>query len=397
VFAAGAQGLSVIPLNGTNDPIYVTAPPFDGRVFVVERGGGIRIFRKGRLLATPFLTVGNVDTGGERGLLSMAFAPDYQSTGLFYVFTVAAGPDALDPNGQQGDLRIVEFHDLPGSPDVADASSARLVLRIHHPASNHNGGTVQFGPDGMLYIGFGDGGDTPEQAQKGNGLRGKLLRIDPRLQPGGAPYGIPADNPNAGNPLCPRSSGPPCPEIFAMGLRNPFRWSFDSQTGDLAIADVGQSTWEEIDYGARSGSTNTLRGANLGWNVCEGFFLQGSTTDPCNGSRYRLPVFAYPHGGAAEASGCAVIGGYVVRDPSLKPILGRYLYGDLCRSDLRTLNLGVAGGDPRPANLAVGGGLVSFGQDARSCLYAVADGTVYRVAPQSNASPACQLPVPTPP
>jgi glucose/arabinose dehydrogenase len=396
VLAAPAQAAGLAPLSGTTDPIYVTAPPFDGRVFVVERGGGIRIFSGGVLRATPFLTVGNVDTTGERGLLSLAFPPDFASSRLFYVFTVAAGPDALDPGGQDGDVRVVEYRDPASSPNVAAPASARLVLRIRHPASNHNGGQLQFGPDGMLYVSVGDGGSTPQFAQNRQSLLGKILRIDPRAQGDGSAYGIPADNPFAGGARCPRTSGGPCPEVFAYGLRNPFRFALDRTTGDMVIGDVGQSTWEEVDFGARNGATNTLRGANLGWSRCEGFFEQGSTTQPCGLAGRRDPVFAYPHTGAAGASGCAIIGGYVVRDPTLGALAGRYLYGDLCRGDLRTLDPGVAGGDPRPAGLSVGGSLFSFGQDARGCVYVVADGTVYRVTKNAGGRAACQLPVPSP-
>jgi hypothetical protein len=392
-FAASAQAAALLPLNGTNDPIFVTAPPGDGGLWVVERAGAIRIFRSGVLRPTPFLTVPNVDASGERGLLSMAFPPDYQASRLFYVFAVAAGPDPLDPAGETGDLRVVEYRDPKGTPNVADPSSARLVLRIHHPAGNHNGGQLQFGPDGTLYVSVGDGGATPELAQSRRSLLGKVLRIDPRAQPGGAPYGIPPDNPFAGGPLCPRSGGVPCPEVFSYGLRNPFRFSFDRQTGDMAIGDVGQGTWEEVDYGPRSGATSTLNGANLGWSPCEGFFQQGSTTQPCGLRGHRDPVFAYPHSGTLEETGCAIIGGYVVRDPTLGPLVGRYLYGDLCRGDLRTLGLGVAGADPAQAGLSVGGSLVSFGQDSRGCVYAVADGTVYRVAKQADGHPYCSLPV----
>ena len=273
--APAAYGEALIPNTGGfgSSAIYATAPAGDTRLFVVERGGGIRIIKNGVVQATPFLTVPNVDTSGERGLLSMAFAPDYATSGLFYVFKVSSA-DA-------GQLQVVEYH-VSANPDVAEPSSARIVLRQRHDqASNHNGGQLLFGPDDVLYIDFGDGGSTPGNGQETKSLLGKILRIDPRLQPGGAPYGIPADNPFAGNARCgPEAGSAPCPEIFTIGLRNPFRASFDRLDGDLIIGDVGSGTWEEIDVGRHSGlrpGDNSLRGANLGWATCEGNHDDGST------------------------------------------------------------------------------------------------------------------------
>jgi hypothetical protein len=392
--APAALGEALVPLGPSSlfasDPIYATAPPGDGRLFIVERSGRIDVLDGGTL--KTFLTVPDVATDGERGLLSMAFPPDYGTTGLFYVFKVSSA--------DVDQLQVVEYRRITGDPDQADSGSARVVLRQdHNQAGNHNGGQLQFGPDGGLYVDFGDGGATPETGQNKDSLLGKVLRIDPRLQSGGAAYGIPPTNPFAGNPRCgPGAGTAPCPEIFAYGLRNPFRASFDRLTGDFVVGDVGLSTWEEIDLGRFDPATgdNGLRGANLGWATCEGTFLQGSTTDPCTIAQ-TAPFYAYPHDGNAAQSGCAVIGGFVVRDPTLTALNGRYLYGDLCRTDLRTLDFGPGGPDPRPANLDVmtQGTLLSFGQDAAGCVYVMADHTIKRVAPSASDPFACPNPVPS--
>jgi glucose/arabinose dehydrogenase len=386
--AAAASGAALVAVNGAqfaSDPIYATGPPGDGRLFVVERAGRIDVVDGGAL--KPFLTVPDVATDGERGLLSMAFPPDYGTSGLFYVFRVSSADN--------GELQVVEYQRSAGDPDQADPSSARVVLhQDHHQANAHNGGQILFGPDGDLYVDFGDGAATPENGQNTDSLLGKILRIDPRRQTNGDPYGIPPTNPFAGNPRCgPGPGAAPCPEIFAYGLRNPFRASFDRVSGDFIVGDVGQSTWEEVDLGRLEPATreNGLRGANLGWATCEGDFAQGSTTQPCPPALGQTaPFFAYQHSGDPAQTGCAIIGGFVIRDPTLTDLAGRYLYGDLCRTDLRTLDLGPGGPDPRPAGLATStASLISFGEDARGCVYALADHTVYRVAASTSDPFAC--------
>jgi hypothetical protein len=363
-----AAGAALIPLappaTWTSSPVYATAPVDDPRLFVVERSGTVRIVKGGVVQPTPFLTVPNIDTVSERGLLSIAFTPDYAASGLLYAFYTAAGKDTLDPNGQLGDVRVVEYRRSAADPDRADPASARLVLKQTHPAGNHNGGWMAFGPDGLLYITIGDGATSANAQDLGN-LLGKVLRIDPR---GGQPYAIPPSNPFASRPPGAR------PEIFSLGLRNPFRASF-APDGRLVVGDVGESTWEEVDVGVAAGT-------NSGWPTCEGV---------CSDPRYSNPFFAYPHsGGPATTTGCAVIGGYVVRDPDLTGLTGRYLYGDLCAPDLRTLDLGIPGGDPRPAAMSLpAGALQSFGQDAGGCVYAVTSDTVYRVAPSAAAGAGC--------
>ena len=332
-------------------PIYVAAPPGDGaRVFVVERAGRIMVVRGGRKLRTPFLDIrGRVSGGGERGLLSMAFAPDYSTSGRFY----ACYTD------NSGDVRVVQFQ-RSANPDRALRGSARNVIKIEHSQfNNHNGGQIEFGPDGDLYIGVGDGGSEGDPAGTGQNLGtllGKILRIDPH--PGGG-YGIPSGHPFSG----PGRRA----EIYAYGLRNPWRFSFDLATGALAIGDVGQDRFEEIDYEPRGAAA----GRNFGWSHFEGNrrFKRGSTPN------YAPPVLVRSH----AAGFCAIIGGYAVRDPA-SSLRGRYVYGDLCNSRLYSVRLHTAeasGNRPLPVRV---GNMVSFGEDARARVYAVsASGPVYRL------------------
>jgi glucose/arabinose dehydrogenase len=380
-----ARGEALVPVKGTFGwpPIFATSPPGDSRLFVVEQGGDIRIVKDGALLDTPFLTVPDVATNTtERGMQSMAFAPDYATSGVFYVFKSHNDPGQPD----DGQIQVLEYHRSNTDADQADPGSARLVLARDHPDGNHYGGQLAFGPDGYLYITMGDGGTGGANGQATNTTLGKVLRIDPRLQPTGDPYGIPPENPFAGggHPPCgPGDGTEPCPEIYAYGFRNPFRASFEPATGDLIVGDVGESTWEEVDV-ARAG-------ANYGWGECESDFARGSTTDPCTIAQ-TPPFFAYQH----SQDDCAVIGGYVVHDSRLPSVNGRYLYGDLCATGLRTLDLATPGGDPRPAGLAVGSAfsLFSFSQDPDGCTYVMADETVYRIAAAAGDPFACPGPPP---
>jgi Glucose / Sorbosone dehydrogenase len=384
---AGAAAASLVPLapahSFASEPVFATSPPGDPRVFVVERGGGIRIVKDGVLLPKPFLTVPNVDTEVERGLLSMAFPPDYASTGLFYVFTVAAGPDELDPEAEAGQIRILEYHRSATDPDLAEPGSARLVFETEHSAGNHNGGQIMFGPEGLLYITIGDNAKSSNAQNVLNDF-GKVLRIDPSDPPGEATYSVPASNPTFPEDI--HSA------LYSIGLRNPYRASF-GPNGELVIADVGNATWEEVDVGRPTGTpqATTLWGANLGWPECEGF-----CPSPPPKPGLTEPVFEYPHGGGSEeTTGCAILGGYVVRDPRLTSLTGRYLYGDLCRKDLRTLNLGVSGADPQPAGISIPSGeLRGFGEDSRGCVYVMTTGNAYRVASSPDAGAACPPPPP---
>jgi hypothetical protein len=387
--AASAPAATLVPLAPSSSwgssPIAAASPPGDqSRVFIVERAGAVRIVDGGELRTTPFLTVPNVDTSGDRGLLSIAFAPDYSTSGLFYVFVVPAAADALDPAAMTGDMRVVEYRRSATDPDLADPATARLVLKQSHSATIHYGGQLAFGPEGFLYVTTGDATTGANSQTLANDL-GKVLRIDPREQPGGAPFGVPASNPFA-------ATVGARPEIYALGLRNPFRASF-APNGDLIVPDVGQATWEEVNLGRATttpGAT-TLAGANLGWPVCE------AACSPPNAA-FVDPIFQYGHG-STETTGCAIIGGYVVRDPALEGLTGRYLYGDYCRQDLRTLDLGAPGADPRPAGISIptgGGELLGFGEDGRGCVYVMTDGTAYRVAESSTAGRACAPPAARP-
>jgi glucose/arabinose dehydrogenase len=341
-----------------NSPVYVTAPPGDRRrLFVVERAGRVRVLVGGRLRAQPFLDIrGQVTTSGsEQGLLSIAFAPDYKTSGRFYVYFT----------DRSGDQRVVEYK--RGSGERADAGSARLVLRMTDDESNHNGGLLLFGPDKHLYIGTGDGGGAGDRhgargnAQNLGSLLGKLLRIDP-AEAGGQPYSVPSDNPFVG-----RSGARG--EIYSYGLRNPWRYSFDRRTGDLSIGDVGQDEVEEIDFVRRGKG----RGANFGWRPFEG----RSRYAPGESAPGNVPpVITRTHG----QGWCSITGGVVVRDPHLPALRGRYVFGDFCKG--RILSARLSAGRARSVRntpLKVDS-LSSFGEDARGRVYAVSlSGSVYRL------------------
>jgi glucose/arabinose dehydrogenase len=353
-------GLRLTRIAGFEAPLYVTQPPGDSRrLFVVEQGGAIRVVRDGRELPAPFLDISDrVQSGGEQGLLGMAFAPDYARSGRFYVYYTDNGANQ----------RVEEFR--RSGPDRASRASRRLVLHMGDPESNHNGGPLQFGPDGLMYIGTGDGGGGDDQhgrfgnGQNLNSLLGKLLRIDPRASRGRR-YRIPRDNPFVGR----RGRD----EIYAYGLRNPWRFSFDRSTGDIVIADVGQNAIEEVNFERR----DQARGRNFGWRVWEGR-RRNYSGERAPGALF--PELAYSLGGG----NCAVTGGYVVRDPRLAGWQGRYLYGDYCRGVVRSVRLspGRASGDSSTGLRA--GLLSSFGQDGAGRIYVTSqdDGAVYRIDPR---------------
>jgi glucose/arabinose dehydrogenase len=352
------RGVRLARIGSFRSPVYVTAPPGDERrVFVVEQTGRIVVLQGGKRVRRPFLDIsGDVTAGGEQGLLSMAFAPDYARTRRFYVYFTA----------RNGDNVVQEFRRSRRSANRADRSSRRLVMRMQDPYPNHNGGLLLFGPDRYLYIGTGDGGsagDPENRAQNLDSLLGKLLRIDPRRR-GGSRYRSPRSNPFVGR------SGRN--ELYAYGLRNPWRYSFDRRTGDLYIGDVGQGEVEEIDY-ARRGEA---RGRNYGWSCFEGRRrFDGSRS--CPGAT--PPVLDYGRSGGE----CSVTGGVVVRDTGLPDLAGRYVYGDFCAGGVRSFR--ISGGraeDDRSTGLRVAS-LSSFGEDARGRVYATSlDGPVYRLRPR---------------
>lgn len=355
---AGAAASARLARIGTfKQPVYVTSPPTDAKqIFVVEQAGRIRIVRNGKKQSKPFLNVaGQVSSSGEQGLLSMAFAPDYAQSRKFYI-------DFTD-NG--GDTRIQEFKSN-AKGDRAINGSRRQLLKINQPFENHNGGQLQFGPDKLLYIGMGDGGsgnDPGNRAQSLGTLLGKLLRINPKRSKK-RPYTIPSDNPFVG-----RSGARG--EIYSYGLRNPWRFSFDRNTGAIYIGDVGQDRLEEIDFEFEG----KARGVNFGWPAFEGKSRNPERED-ATATNPEPPILDYSLDGEA----CAVTGGYVVRDPGLPGLAGRYVYGDFCVGKLRSFVVenGKAT-DDNGLGLTVSQ-LSSFGEDASGRIYAASlDGPVYRL------------------
>jgi glucose/arabinose dehydrogenase len=339
--------------SGLSSPLYLTSPANDSRLFVVEQAGRIRIIKNGQVLAQPFLDiVSRVSSGGERGLLSVAFHPSYAANGFFYVnFTDLAG-----------DTRVERFN-VSSNPDVGDASSSKLILGVTQPFANHNGGLNLFGPDGMLYIGLGDGGsggDPQGNGQRTNTLLGKILRID---VDNGDPYSIPS-----GNPFANQSGARP--EIWAYGLRNPWRFSFDRTAGLLFVADVGQGSLEEIDV-----VPTTRAGVNYGWNIMEGSSCFGSGS--CSTAGLEPPVIEYNHSGGA----CSVTGGYAYRGSAIPELAGHYFYSDYCAGFLRSfLYSNGAATDQRTWDVGTIGSVTSFGEDAAGEMYIVVQqGRVYRI------------------
>jgi glucose/arabinose dehydrogenase len=348
--AARADAIALQPVGTFNAPIFVTSPPGDSRLFVVERGGTIQALHDGT--STQFLNISTmVDTVSERGLLSMAFDPNYATNGLFYVFFNDNGTGGAT----QGDIHIDEYH-VSSNPNVADQATRRPVMTIgHSSAGNHNGGQLQFGKDGLLYISVGEAAVGANAQTLGNPL-GKILRIDPHGGGSGV-HGIPPSNPFVGSPT---------PEIWSLGLRNPFRFSFDHLTGDMIIGDVGGNSREEVDFAPSSAGLGS--GSNYGWPNCEGF--SGS----CGG--FTSPVLDYPHSAPCNA----IIGGYVYRGTQIPELAGRYLYTDLCHPELRSMQLGLplASGD-RSEGISAPDSPNSFGEDSSCNLYVMGSGEVDKI------------------
>lgn len=355
-------GLELV-VDGLAAPLFATgAGDGSGRLFVVEQGGRIRIVRDGRLVPEPFLDIRDrVRSGGEQGLLGLAFHPDFgPAEDRFYV----------NYTDRAGDTVVAEYR-RSADPDRADPASERVLLRIDQPFANHNGGMLAFGPDGRLYVGTGDGGsagDPLDAGQRLDTLLGKLLRIDP--EPGsGGPYRVPSDNPFVGRA---GARG----EIWAFGLRNPWRFAFDRRTGQLWIADVGQGRYEEVNRAP----DGLGRGANYGWARMEGRHCYPSG-EGCARPGFVLPVAEYDH-----SLGCSVTGGYVYRGTRFPSLVGVYLFGDYCSGRL----WGVASGGPdeqEPVLLAETGRTISsFGEDDAGELYLtdLAAGSLWRITAASN-------------
>jgi glucose/arabinose dehydrogenase len=340
-------------------PVFVDAPPGDDRLFVVTKDGVIHIIKGGAVLAQPFLDVSEpTRNDGEQGLLGLAFHPDYDTNGLFYVHY----------SDRHGDTKVFEYG-TTANPDLADLESGRLIFFTTQPASNHNGGMLAFGPDGYLYIALGDGGGANDRygnGQRADTVLGALLRIDvDQADPSGATgYAVPDDNPFVG--------GGGAAEVWAYGLRNPWRFSFD---GDLLyIGDVGQNRWEEIDVAPADRA-----GVNYGWPITEGTSCF-SPSSGCDSAALQLPVIEYSHG-----EGCSVTGGYVYRGAAIPELSGRYFYSDWCGGWLRSFVYeNGAATDPRDHTSEVGGlaSVSSFGTDGFGELYVTtAGGDVWKLVP----------------
>jgi glucose/arabinose dehydrogenase len=345
--------------SGFQSPLDLQAAPGDNtRLYVVEQGGRVRILLNEALQGTPFLDVSDrISTGGERGLLGLAFHPGFATNRLFYV----------NYTNRSGDTHIAEFR--ASSPDQADPGSERVLLVVPQPFGNHNGGSVAFGNDGFLYIALGDGGSGGDPLGAGQDLStflGKVLRID---VDSGSPYAVPPDNPLL-------ATAGALPEIWAYGLRNPFRVSFDPASGDLYIGDVGQNRLEEIDVGLASRGG----GENYGWNVMEGTSCFNPSSG-CDTAGLTMPVVEYTHG-----EGCSVTGGVVYSGCRMPDLVGTYFYGDFCTAFVRSFRLvGGAATEERDWTSGIGGlnRITSFGKDAEGEVYVVdRDGEVYRLEPQ---------------
>ncbi|GAB4213467.1 MAG: PQQ-dependent sugar dehydrogenase [Sandaracinaceae bacterium] len=344
-------------------PVFLTQPPASTDLYVVDARGVILIVRDGMVQATPFLDIRSAigmlsREGDERGLLGLAFHPDYATNGRFFVaYTTTTGSENVVAVGQRS----------AGDPDVA-AGAPTPILRIPDFAPNHNGGMLTFGPDGYLYIGTGDGGgggDPRLTAQDPDSLLGKMLRIDVDAPSGGMMYGIPADNPFVGE-------ADVRPEIWAFGYRNPWRFAFDRATGEMYVADVGQGSIEEIDVEPAG-----TGGLNYGWSEFEGTMtFRSGRMRP--GDTHTPPIFEYPHDSSSAVirNGCSITGGYVYRGSAIPGLRGAYVFGDYCSTDVAALRF--CDGEVRePARLDVGGpvgGLVSFGEDAAGELYVISFG-----------------------
>ena len=311
--SAVALGISVVS-SGFSRPVLVTnAGDGSGRLFVVEQTGKIRIIAGGAILPTPFLDLRtSISTGGERGLLGLAFHPDYPVHPYLYV-------DFTDRNGNTA----IDRFTVSSDPNVASHASGLRLLTIGQPYANHNGGNLAFGPDGYLYIGMGDGGsagDPGNRAQSLNSLLGKMLRIDIDHGSGSKHYRSPASNPYVGR------TG--LDEIWSRGLRNPWRWSFDRLTGQLWIGDVGQGRWEEVDRSSPRNGSPAGRAVNFGWNILEGRACFKPMTG-CSTSGKQLPQTVVAHA-VNGADNCAITGGFVYRGSAYPVLAGGYVFGDYC-------------------------------------------------------------------
>jgi glucose/arabinose dehydrogenase len=348
--------------SGLTKPVFVTsARDGSGRLFIVEQTGRIKIYKNGHVLGTPFLNIaGTVSGGNEQGLLGLAFHPNFKTNRKLYVnFT-----------NLNGTTVVREYRVSTSNPNVVDPSTKRLILKVSQPYENHNGGMLAFGPDGFLYIGMGDGGGTGDpgaRAQNTGTLLGKMLRIDVNGTTATHNYRIPASNPFVG------VAG--ADEIWQLGLRNPWRWSFDRSSHDLWIGDVGQGAWEEIDHAPQTGS-GAGRGVNWGWDVLEGTHCYPPSVSTCNTSGKTMPLLEYDHGGGR----CAVTGGYVYRGTAIPLLVGGYVFGDYCSGEIWVVAANASAPATKTLLLDTNLLISSFGENASGELL-VTDlgGRLYRI------------------
>lgn len=354
-------GLTLV-VSGLSSPLLVThAGDGSGRLFVVEQTGKVQIVEDGSIVAAPFIDLSrSVSSGGEQGLLGLAFHPSYETNGKLYL-------SYTDLNGTSV---ISEYRVSASNPDRVDRSTGRMLVRVKQPYENHNGGHIAFGPDGYLYIGLGDGGssgDPGNRAQSRSTLLGKLLRIDVNKRTGSLAYGIPPSNPYVGR------SG--LDQIWAVGLRNPWRWSFDRVTGDLWIGDVGQGAWEEVDRALAVRGRNAGRGLNFGWRVMEGAHCYRPSSG-CIRTGKTLPLTEYGH----ARGRCSITGGYVYRGKAYPDLVGAYLFADYCSGEIWYVDRGAARGVTPTRALDTSASITSFGEDQAGELYLTnAAGTVFRI------------------
>ena len=359
-YSAAALTLGLREVAAVDGAVFVTAPPGDARLFIVERGGRIRIMRDGRMLTLPFLDIsGRISTAGEGGLLSMAFDPQYARNGHFFVYYTDFNRNI-----------VVDRYTVSGNADIANPTSALQIIGIAHSAfTNHYGGLVAFGPDGFLYLATGDGGGAGDPLRSGQdftSLLGKVLRLDVSNASASNRYDIPPSNPYVG--MSSRRN-----EIWASGLRNPWRFAFD--TSGLYIADAGQDRREEINLAGL-----TQGGLNYGWNIMEGSLCYATAV--CSQTGLTLPALEYDHG-ANDVNGCSVIGGYVYRGKAVPELAGRYFYTDYCGGYLKSLQAtGSGNGVREQTDWAIPdiGNVVSFGMDADGELYIVgSSGRIHKI------------------